>query len=235
MPSAEPSGTPTAAQQETQTLTRSKSCQPSQNQAQTVLQAAIPKKFWGLHYQTNGVHPPSMEFFGIISGETKISTVENQPGNNESIDLARMYFLHVDGSLDSLWVALGITTLAIPASTPAPYISFNDLDQLGWHSSEEALATFSKPGQVFVITISDWYVYPDGIRWEDCSRVGQYTAARICDLGLLLDKSGSSQFFSTGVPPENWFVFGWNEFPNRMNSYSFPFPDAVTLPEAICP
>jgi hypothetical protein len=104
-PSAEPSGTPTAVPQETQTLTTSKSCQPSQNQAQTVLQAAIPKKFWGLHYQTNGVHPPSMEFFGVISGETKTSTVEDQPGNSESIDLARMYFLNVDGSLDSLWVA----------------------------------------------------------------------------------------------------------------------------------
>ncbi len=234
-PSATPSETPTATPQETQTLMAGKTCQPDQDQIQVVLQAAIPQKFWGLHYQTNGVHSPSMDLFGVTSGETKTLAVEGKPGNSESLDLARLYFLNADGSLDILWAALGMTSLVNTVLTPASYYSFNDLDQLGWHSSEEARATFSRPGQVFVITISDWYVYPDGIRWEECPRNGQNTSATICNLGLVLDKGGSAQFLSTGVPPEDWFAFGWNEFPNSMNSYSFPFPDAVTFPGATCP
>jgi len=203
-------------------------CLAGNDAIQAALQAAIPKQFWGLRYQTNGVHPPSMLLFGVSTGETKMLAAQDKTSSSVSLDLARFFYLHADGALDSLWVVVGA------ASPDAPYYSFNELPQFGWHSSQEAQATLSKPGQVFSIGIGDWYVYQDGIHWDQCAAQGQYTPASICGLGQLLDKSGSAAFFSKGTPPEGWFAFGWNIFPNRVNAYSFPFPNEITFPEAAC-
>jgi len=229
-----PSETPTVAPtdtfilQDTAALQVGTPCLAGNDQIQTALQAAIPKQFWGLRYQTNGVHPPSMLLFGVSSGETKTLVVQAATGFTDSLDLARFFYLHADGTLDSLWVTLGI------ASPDVPYYSFNELPQYGWHSSQEAQATLSKPGQVFSIGIADWYVYQDGIHWDQCAAQAQYTPAPICAFGQFLDKGGSAEFFSSGTPPESWFAFGWNVFPNRVNAYSFPFPNEVTFPEAAC-
>ncbi|MGB8211999.1 MAG: hypothetical protein WCE68_00440 [Anaerolineales bacterium] len=189
---------------------------------QTVLQSTIPKQFWGLHYQTNGAHPPTMLLYGVTSGQTDSRTIQGI-----TIDLARMYYLHADGTLDNLWVALGFS------EGSDPYTSFNNVERFGWQSSQEAQEIFSKSGQVFSVGIADWYVHPDGIRWDQCATQAQYTSAAVCALGLAIDK-GSVGFFDRGTPSEGWFAFGWFPAPNRENAYRFPFPDTATLPEATC-
>jgi hypothetical protein len=206
-------------------------CQNEQ-QIQTALQAAIPQDQWGLKYQTNGSNPPEMKFIGVASGQVDKITVSGRgPFEQETLDLARLYFLSADGSPGSLWVAVGMTsTTTLPDVSGSTYTSFGNQ---GWRSSEQAQATFSQPGKVFEAVISDWYVQPNGIHWEQCYRVGaaheksQYTWPFVCDAGLILDKGGSAQFFSTGVPPEGWLAYGWGLYPNEAAA-------SVTLPGG-CP
>lgn len=209
-----------------------KSCQSNTDQIQPILQAAIPKQFWGLVYHTNGSYPPTMDIYGVTTGEASTLAVEGgRLGESEIMDLARMYFLHTDGSLGTLWTVPGITSLTGPGSTQT-YFSFY---KQGWQTSQEAQAIFSKPGQVFVVDYADWYIYPDGIKWDQCYEQGKYTPTLMCDLGLLLDPGESAQFFSTGVPAAGWFAVGGATIPNSVNAYRFPFPNAVTLPETTCP
>ena len=64
------------------------------------------------------------------------------------------------------------------------------------------------------MVISDWYVHPDGLHWEQCY-ASQTTLPFECDLGLLLDKGRSTQFFASGVAPENWLALGWGLYPQE--------------------
>jgi len=176
---------------------------------QPTIQAAIPKEGWGLKYQTNAANPPEMKFLGITSGQ--VSTLEvtgRRSGERYRLDLARLYYLSLDGSLEDVWVVLGMTALSLPDQ---PYYTFG-LGAQAWHSSQEAQALFSQTGQVYQVVISDWYVHPDGLHWEQCY-ASQTTLPFECDLGLLLDKGGSTQFFASSIAPDNWIAVDWGLVP----------------------
>ena len=187
-------------------------CQNEQ-QIQTVLQAAIPQDQRGLKFQTNGSNPPEMKFVGVTSGQVSRLTVSGRgPFEQETLDLAHLYFLSADGSPGSLWVAVGMTsTTTLPDASGSSYTSFSNQD---WRSSEQAQSAFSQPGEVYDVVISDWYVKPEGVHWDRCYQDGQNTLPFVCDLGLLLDKDGSAQFFLTGIPPADYLAYGWYVYPN---------------------
>jgi len=209
---------------------------------QPTIQAAIPKEGWGLKYQTNAANPPEMKLLGVTSGQVSTLEVSGRwPEERYRLDLARLYYLNSDGSLEDVWVVLGMTALSFPDQ---PYYSFG-LGAQGWRSSEEAWALFSQPGQVYQVVISDWYVHPDGLHWGQC--YASRTALPFeCDLGLLLDRGRSTQFFESGVAPdepalpapvpqaqasgatarsvvEGWIAIGWGLYPREgIPPISFP-------------
>jgi hypothetical protein len=232
-PSPTPTGTSTATAS-TATLAPGNTCQPAPDQVQAVLQSAIPDYFWGVRYNNYGGYSDLL-FYGVTTGETKTISVDEPPGDSWILDLARFYYLHQDGTLDSVWATLGFAPNAPASSTPAPYYTLNDMDDVGWFSSQEAIAEFSVPGQVFALTFPEVFIKSDGIHWDQCRVTLHLMPDAACRLGPILDPSGSAQFFASGVPPEGWFAFGWRELPNAKNSYRDPFPNAVTLPKASCP
>jgi len=178
---------------------------------QPKIQAAIPQGQWGLKYQTNAANPPEMKFLGVTSGQ--VSTLEvagRRSDERYRLDLARLYFLGSTDSLEDVWVALGATALSL---ADQPYYTFG-LGAQAWRSSQEAQALFAKEGQVYQVVISDWYVLPDGLHWVQCY-ASQTTLPFECDLGLLLDKGRSTQFFASGVAPENWLALGWGLYPQE--------------------
>jgi len=197
-------------------LPENRVCQ-NEAQLQSALQAAIPQDQWGLKYQTNGENPPEMKFIGVTSGQvSKLTASGRGLFAQETLDLARLYFLSADGTLNSLWTAPGMTsTMALPdsPSSDSTYTSFGDP---AWYLSEQAQSAFSQPGNVYDVVISDWYVKPDGVHWDRCYQDSRNTLPFVCDLGLLLDKDGSAQFFSTGIPPanSNYLAYGWDIYPN---------------------
>jgi len=176
---------------------------------QPALQATIPQGQWGLKYQTNAANPPEMKFLGVTSGQ--VSTLEvagRRPDERYHLDLARLYYLDTGGSIEDVWVTLGMTALSLPDQ---PYYSFG-LGAQAWRSSQEAQAVFSQPGQLYQVVISDWYVHPDGLQWVQCY-ASQTTLPFECDLGLLLDKGGSTQFFENSITPDNWIAVDWGLYP----------------------
>jgi len=106
-----------------------------------------------------------------------------------------------------------------------PYYGFG-LGTQGGSSSEEAQALFAQPGQVYEVVISDWHVHPDGVHWGQCYE-SQATLPFKCDLGLLLDRGGSAQFFEKESASQGWIAFSWGIYPHE----AIPL---VTVP-ATCP
>ena len=210
-----------------------KTCLPTQDQVQAALQTAIPKYFWGVHYQVAAF--PELYFFGVNTGETKTTTLAGPSGNSWNLDLARFYYLHEDGTLGVLWAVLGFSLNAKFSSTPTPYNTFNDMGAEGWFSSQEALAQLSEPGHIFFLAIPEKFIDRSGIHWDQCRATVQIIPKAACDLGPILDPSGSAQFFSSGIPPEDWIAFGFYMTPNNRNAYLQPIPNMVTFPEAVCP
>ena len=236
-PTPTPSPSITLLERPTRTLTlspaSSETCQPARDLLQAVLQAAIPHYFWGVHYQVAAF--PELYFFGVNNGETKTITVAGPSGNSWDLDLARLYYLRADGTLDALWATLGFAHSANSPSTPTSYYTFNDMGDEGWFSSQEARARLSVPGQVFFLAFPEKFIDRSSVHWDQCRATVQIIPKAACDLGPILDPDGSAQFFSTGVPPEDWIAFGFYETPNDKNSYVDPIPNTVTIPEAICP
>ena len=228
---------PTPSERPTGTFTvlpmPGKTCSPTQDQVQAALQAAIPKYFWGVHYQVAAF--PELYFFGVNTGETKTTTVAGPSGDSWNLDLARIYYLHDDGTLGVLWATLGFSLNARSPSTPAPYNTFNDMGAEGWFSSQEASAKLSEPGHIFFMAIPEKFIERSGIHWDQCRATVQIIPKAACDLGPILDPSGSAQFFSSGIPPEDWIAFGFYITPNNRNAYLQPIPNMVSFPEAVCP
>ena len=210
-----------------------KTCLPTQDQVQADLQAAIPKYFWGVHYQVASF--PELYFFGVNTGETKTTTLAEPSGDSWNLDLARLYYLHEDGTLGILWATLGFSLNARAPSTPAPYNTFNDMGAEGWFSSQDALAQLSEPGHIFYLAFPEKFIERSGIHWDQCRATVRIIPKAACNLGPILDPSGSAQFFSSGIPPEDWIAFGFYMTPNNRNAYLQPIPNMVTFPEAVCP
>lgn len=230
-PTSSPLNRPTAV------LTRSpappKTCQPYQDQVQTALQTAIPKYFWGVHYQVASF--PELYFFGINTGETKTTTVGGPSGDSWNLDLARFYYLHEDGTLGVLWAVLGFAPNAEPPSMPTPYNTFNGMGIDGWFSSQEALTKLSEPGHIYFLAFPEKFIDQSSVHWDQCRATVRIIPQAACDLGSILDPSGSAQFFSSGIPPEDWIAFGFYMTPNNRNAYLEPIPNMVSFPEAVCP
>ena len=209
-----------------------KTCLPTQDQMQAALQAAIPKYFWGVHYQVAIF--PELYFFGVNTGETKKITVDGHPGDSWYLDLARFYYLHEDGTLGFLWAVLGFTSSVKSESTPISYNTFNGMGNDGWFSSQEAPAKLSEPGHIFFMAFPEKFIDRSSVHWDQCRATVRIIPQAACDLGPILDPSGSTQFFSSGTAPEDWIAFGFYMTPNNRNAYLEPIPNMVSFPEAIC-
>jgi len=216
----------------TPTLGPGNSCPPALEDIQGVLQTALPKIYWGVTYAGRGY--TRLWFLGVSTGETATRTVEGSSGASWKIDLARFYFLHADGTLDSVWVALGFAPGDTSSSTTAIYSTFNDLPQAGWFSSHEALTRLSVPGQVFDIGFPDAFVDQGGIHWDQCRALARFIPGNSCDLGPILDPDGSAAFITSGITQENEILFGFVLTPNDQMTWLYPVPDAIDLPET-CP
>lgn len=231
-PSATPSEKPTG----TMTIMPepSKTCQTEQDEVQAVLQATIPENLWGVHVERFLGSLYELSLFIVNSGETKTIAVEEPSGASWNLDLAQFYYLRPDGTLDALWATLGFAPNGTPSTAPTPYYTFNNVDNEGWFSSQEALAKLSISGQVFNLIFPEVFIQPDGIHWNQCRVTLNLLPEVACRLGPILDPSGSAEIVSTGTPLESWFAFGWYVLPNSQNSFVNPFPNTVTLPET-CP
>jgi len=166
---------------------------------QQTLQSVIPNSDWGVKFQTNETNPPSLAFDAFLSGDTTEMTVESRsPLFDFQVDLAKVYYLDDQGDVKETWVATGI-------SSGMYYEPF--AVGAGWSSREEMLSIFSEAGRQVNVSISDWYVRPDGPRWSDCNLDQEYTDSIVCDLGLLY--SDAAEYSS--IPSDGeYFLYGWS-------------------------
>ena len=226
-----------------QTPTTSPTCAPALDKIQEVLQTTIPDTYWSVVYA--GIGYSKVWFEGVSTGETETRTIQGKSGTSWRLDLAHFYYLQQDGSLASVWGTLGFAQEAgsTPSTTPEPYYSFNDqsknpledVRKAGWYSSQEALARLAVPGEVYNIGFPDSFLTRLGIQWNQCQAMAQAIPKASCDIGPVLDPSGSAEFFSSLPLPENWILFGFDLTPGYLMTYRYPFPSTIPLPEAVCP
>lgn len=170
--------------------------------------------FKGLHYETNGAFPPGMYLLGVLtSGETRTDVLDD----GTELDLARIFYLTGKGEMNWLWVVTGVVWTDGRYEPMNPWRWWTDCHEdpasCGiWPTREEAVKLFSTPGQLANIVISEWFVRPDAIHWENCGKPGQNIDKPTCALGLRLElesHGGSATFFQTGITPPDWVAFWW--------------------------
>jgi hypothetical protein len=215
-----PGATPSATPEPTVTPLTCTDADREAIRAALAANVALP----GVHYETNGNFPASVTIEGMVSGE-----VRSGQGQDYSLDLARLFYLTSQKELRWLWLAYGVQYL------DGRYQTANPPDLQLWSSYAEGMAFFGPSGQgrLLHLSLSDWYVLPDGVHWENCPAWQGYTLDGFCEIGLELESFGGSEaLFKTENAPEDWIAFNW-VVSVRLQPPDYQTPILLELPESV--
>ena len=162
-------------------------------------------------------------FYGISSGETKVVSHDDVV-----IDLVRLFYLTEIGNLrDDLWVATGVVW---PDGTYAPMRAPISSNGRIWDTRESGEQLLASAGTGVRLSLTGFIRPEQSVVWEECSEWDAFHPPGICDIGLTLElksRSGTAVFLQTGMPPDNWYLFGWEV---GLNDINVDVSDAVVCP-----